>query len=161
MFASPLRGIHVFWMVFVFFAVVFGVDTFFIARAVGTFPGEQVKNSYVLGLDYNREVQSRARQARLGWTARAGLTRKQDLSLVLRIEDRGSAPVSGLYVTAEYHVPGEGGDEQIVVMREVAPGEYEAPIGRSSARRIDVLFFARRTASDAPEFEARKSLVIS
>src|SRR5690348_6965971 len=98
MFATPLRGIHVFWMVFLFFAVIIAVDAFFIMRAVNTFPGEQVKNSYVLGLDYNREVERHEAQARLGWTAQAGIDMEDGRSLILRIYDRDSAPLSGLSV---------------------------------------------------------------
>lgn len=161
MFATPLRGIHVFWMVFVFFAVIVGVDTFFIVRAVGTFPGEEVKNSYVLGLDYNREVERREKQADLGWSAQAGLQADAGNLLVLRIADRDQAPVSGLSVSATFHVRGQGNDERDVTLSEAAPGRYVAAISAPENSRIEVAFIARRGASDAPVFEASKSLVIS
>jgi hypothetical protein len=70
---KPLRGIDVFWWLAAFFIVTFAVDGYFIVRAVNTFPGEQVKNSYVLGLDFNQQVARRAAQAELGWTDEAGL----------------------------------------------------------------------------------------
>lgn len=161
MFATPLRGIHVFWMVFVFFAVIVGVDTFFIVRAVGTFPGEEVKNSYVLGLDYNREVERREKQASLGWSAQAGLQIDGGNLLVLQIADRDAAPVSGLTVSATYHVRGQGNDERDVDLHEAAPGRYVAAITAPGASRVEVAFTARRTSSDDPVFEANKSLVIS
>ena len=68
---KPLRGIDVFLWLAAFFVVTFAVDGYFIVRAVNTFPGEQVKNSYVLGLDFNQQVARRAAQAELGWTAEA------------------------------------------------------------------------------------------
>lgn len=161
MFAKPLRGIHVFWIVFVFFAVVVGVDSFFIVRAIGSFPGEEVKNSYVLGLDYNREVERREKQANLGWSARAGLQEVDSRLLVVSIADRASEPVSGLSVSATYHVKGQGNDEREVTLSETSPGRYEARIDAPDKSRIEVAFAARRDASAAPVFEATKSLVIS
>ena len=160
MFATPLRGIHVFWMVFVFFAVIVGVDTFFIVRAVGTFPGEEVKNSYVLGLDYNREVERREKQADLGWKAQAGVQVEGGTFIVLQIADRDAAPVSGLSVSATYHVRGLGNDGRDLVLHEAAPGRYVVAISTPGASRIDVAFTARRRGSDATLFEASKGLVI-
>lgn len=156
-----LRGIHVFWMVFLFFAVVVGVDSYFIVSAVSTFPGEQVKNSYVLGLDYNREVERSDRQARLGWKAEAGLQRDSGLSLVLRIKDLDAVPVSGLTVSAVWRVLGQGKDERVLVLREVSPGLYAAPIDLPSNTRIEVNFGAQRTHDDEVVFEAGKTLVVS
>lgn len=158
---KPLRGIHVFWMVFMFFAVVVGVDTYFIVGAVTTFPGEQVKNSYVLGLDYNREVERNERQARLGWTAEAGLQRDQGVSLVFRIKDSELAPVSGLAVSAAWHIRGQGNDQRDLVLHEVSPGQYQAVIDAPNAARIEVNFSAQRGAKGDVVFEARKDLVVS
>lgn len=158
---KPLRGIHVFWMVFAFFAVVIGVDTYFIVGAVTTFPGEQVKNSYVLGLDYNREVERNERQARLGWSATAGLKHEGELKIVIHIQDLDAQPVSGLAVSAAWHVLGQGRDERDLVLHEVKPGQYEAVIDAPGKSRIDVAFAAQRPRENGIVFEAAKTLVVS
>jgi nitrogen fixation protein FixH len=159
--AKPLRGIHVFWMVAAFFAAVISVDAYFIFGAITSFPGEQVKNSYVLGLDYNREVESRERQALLGWTAEAGLQQDDGLSLVLRLKGRDAEPVSGLVVSASYHVAGQGRGEYDAELIEGAPGQYAARIDVPANARIEVKFAARHTQGEAVVFEAGKTLVTS
>ncbi len=158
---KPLRGVHVFWMVFVFFAVVTAVDAAFIVGAVTSFPGEKVKNSYVLGLDYNREVERSERQARLGWTAEAGLQRPADLALVFRVKDLDEAPVTGLRVVAVWHISGQGNDQQDLALHESAPGQYEARIDAPDKARIEVSFSAQRERADVVVFEASKTLVVS
>ena len=159
--ARPLRGIHVFWMISAFFATFIAVDAYFIFGAVTTFPGEQVKNSYVLGLNYNREVESRERQAQLGWSAEAGLQRSDGLNLVFRLKDRDAGPVSGLNVSATWHVAGQGRGDYDVEMVESASGEYAARIDAPDNVRIEVTFSARYSHDQDAVFEAGKTLVTS
>jgi len=159
--ARPLRGIHVFWMVFAFFAVVIGVDAFFISRAVATFPGEQVKNSYVLGLDYNREVESRDRQAHLGWTAQAGVQVGNGRILAFHLTNRDGAPVTGLSVIATCHIIGASGGDQDLLLSETSAGTYAAPLAIRDEGRIELTFKARREPSGAIVFQAGKTLVLS
>jgi nitrogen fixation protein FixH len=157
--AKPIRGIHVLWMILVFFLVVIAVDTYFIVRAVATFPGEQVKNSYVLGLDYNREIEIRARQAELGWTAQAGIQTEGGQELVVRLADEAKAPLGGLDISAAYHVVGGDRKEQVIDLKEQRPGEYRAPFRQSSTKRIELSITARRHGSDEAIFRASKTLV--
>jgi nitrogen fixation protein FixH len=157
--AKPLRGIHVFWMIVAFFLLVIAVDTYFIVRAVATFPGEQVKNSYVLGLDYNREIESRARQSRLGWTAQAGIRAEEGPALVVRLADEAKAPLRGLEVSAAYHVIGADREEQSVDLTELRPGEYQAPFQVSSRSRVELSITARRRGDGETIFRAGKTLV--
>jgi nitrogen fixation protein FixH len=158
---KPLRGVHVFWMVFVFFALVIGADTLFIVRAVGTFPGEKVKNSYVLGLDYNREVESRARQEELGWSAEAGIEQGEKPTLVVRMANRSQEPVTGLDVFASYFIVGGGREERQVVLIEIRPGEYRGQIDAAASSRIEFNIGARRRGSDSTIFQAGKTAVVS
>lgn len=155
----PLRGIHVFWMIVVFFLLVIAVDTYFIVRAVATFPGEQVKKSYAMGLDYNRELERRARQVELGWTAEAGIRKEGESALVVRLADEHEAPVGGLDVSAAYHVVGAGREEKALSLVERQPGEYEAPLPVSSNSRIELSIVARQTGESVPVFQAGKTLV--
>ena len=105
--AKPIRGIHVFWWIASFFALVIAADTYFVVRAVGTFPGEQVKNSYVLGLDYNHQLARREAQLKLGWTAEAGLVGGEDPMLLVRCNS-DAGPLTGLTGHVDLILPGRG-----------------------------------------------------
>lgn len=159
--SKPLRGVHVFWMVFAFFAVILASDVLFIVNAVRSFPGEQVKNSYVLGLAYNDEAAFRARQAKLGWTAQAGVQNEGGAILVVRLAKADQSPLGGLSVAAGYHVAGTGGDVLQLALIERNPGEYAAPFPVAAPAKIDLTIQARHDAGGEPVFEAVKSLVIS
>jgi len=148
-------------MVFAFFFVVVGVDTLFIVRAVGTFPDEQVKNSYVLGLDYNSEVARREAQKRLGWTAQAGLAPQDGGTVVVRISSADQKPVTDLDLSVHLHAFGQGGDGQDVRLSERAPGEYVAKARVAGAARIELEVKARKPGADDVVFEASKTVVIS
>lgn len=154
-----IRGIHVFWMIFGFFTVVIGVDVFFITRAIGTFPGEQVKNSYVLGLNYNREVERREQQADLGWSVKAGVPTGNDAIFMAQFADRAGQPVTGLVVSTTYFSAGAGNAESEIELREGRPGEYSAAVSLS-AQRADFQIRARRVVSGPVVFEAAKAVVL-
>ena len=155
-----LRGVHVLWMVVGFFALIIGADTYFIIRAVNTFPGEQVRNSYVLGLDYNREIEERARQTELGWTAEAGIVDKGKAELVVRFADREQSPVTGLHVEASYFLAGGGRAEHRLALDEGAPGEYRAYLDEAHAGRAEFKIAAARGEDTATLFSASKVAVI-
>jgi len=155
---KPLRGIHVFWWLAAFFVVTFAVNGYFIVRAVNTFPGEQVKNSYVLGLDFNRQVARRAAQAELGWTAEAGLVGGLDATLLVRLASSSGA-VSGLSVEVKAVLPGRG--VMMLNLIERAPGEYVVRFPTDGARRVDIEITATRAGESVQVFEAFKSLEIA
>lgn len=155
MISKPVRGIHVFWAIAAFFAVMVAVQVIFVVRAVATFPGEDVPNAYVLGLDYNGTLERRSEQQRLGWDAEAGV---QDGSLVVRIEDSARNAVTGLGVTVGVRRVGKAGEGEIFTLNETTPGEYVTELEASG--RISLAIEARRKGRDQLEFEATKTLVI-
>lgn len=155
-----LRGIHVLWMVLGFFALIIGADTYFIIRAINTFPGEQVKNSYVLGLDYNREIEERNRQAELGWTAEAGIVDNGKTEFVVRFADREQSPVTGLHVEASYFLAGGGRAEHKLTLDEGSPGEYRVDLDESHAGRAEFKIAAGRGGDAGTLFSASKIAVI-
>jgi len=159
--AKGLRGIHVFWMVFIFFALVAAADTLFIVNAVRSFPGEQVKNSYVLGLDYNREVERRDRQRALGWRAEAGIVQAGGQHLLVRLTSSAAEPVSGLAVSVQVFTAAAGGVDETIALEEREPGSYIAPILLPSGAHVEMRISALRSGEAAPAFEAVKTLVIS
>jgi nitrogen fixation protein FixH len=158
--AKALRGVHVLWMLIAFFALVIAVDAFFIARAVATFPGEQVKNSYVLGLDYNREVERRERQRDLGWRAEAGIASEAGQSLVVRLRSRADEPVSGLNMSARVFSAAAAGVDEKIDLQERSPGEYVAPVSLPAKARVEIAVSALRAGEAAPIFETTKTLVV-
>jgi nitrogen fixation protein FixH len=155
---KPIRGVHVFWGIFSFFALVIAADTFFVVRAVGTFPGEQVKNSYVLGLDYNHQLERREAQLKRGWTAEAGLLGGVDPTLLVRLRS-ASGPVTGLSVEVDMIMPGRGA--QSVVLGERAPGEYSGAVAMNGAHRVEIEITAREPGGTTPVFEASKILKVA
>lgn len=158
--ARVLRGIHVFWWVAGFFAVTIALDAMFVFWAVQSFPGEQVKNSYVLGLDYNREVARREAQRELGWSAEVGISDEGSHMLVVRVKNSAAAPVVGLRLAANVHVAGNRDDGQVTLMERTA-GEYVVPVDVARGARLDVAISASRAGSDAVVFEAAKKLEVS
>ena len=82
-----------------FFGVMFAVNGVFLYHAITSFPGEDVKKSYVQGLNYNDTLAARAAQAELGWTAEAGL--QDGELLVFRLRDADGAPLSNYAVIGE------------------------------------------------------------
>ena len=91
----PLTGKHVLAITLVAFGVIIGVNVLMAVKAVGTFPGLEVANSYVASQDFDRE---RAAQAALDWTVTPDY---DDKELVLAIRDRqgNPAPIKDLQVT--------------------------------------------------------------
>ena len=156
---TGITGKHVLFGMIGFFAVVIAVDATFITLAVQSHPGEEVKNSYVLGLDYNRELERRAEQAELGWTAQAGLT--EEHLFVVRISQADGAPMSGLTVSARMHVAGQQEEGQAIELTERAPGEYAAAASVSAPAKIEAAISVKRKADGPDVFEANKTLVLS
>ena len=85
--AAPLTGRKVFLIAASAFAVILGVNVLMAVKAIGTFPGLEVKNSYVASQTFDAE---RAAQKALGWT----LTETLDAGeLRLAFRDRDGLPV--------------------------------------------------------------------
>lgn len=76
------------------FAVVIGVNLTLAYKAIATFPGLEVRNSYVASQTFDVE---RAAQQRMGWTLASDYGGGQ-LRLTFRDADGRPAPVQGLEV---------------------------------------------------------------
>ncbi len=157
--AKEFRGIHLLYWLSGLFAVMLAVNAVFLFWALRSFPGEQVKNSYVLGLDYNSEVARRRQQEALGWTAEVGLSDEADSRLIVRILGPDQAPLTGLAVLASTHVAGEASATSIE-LSEGAPGEYAARIEAPGGARVETQVTARRRSEETAVFKADKTLVM-
>lgn len=153
-----LRGIHVLFWLLGLFSVMIAVNTVFVFWALKSFPGEQVKNSYVLGLDYNREVERRREQEKLGWTSEVGLAPADGAHLVVRMLAADQTPITGLSVSTSVHVAGEARAET-VELTEALPGEYIATLNAPAKARLELNISARRADAANAIFTASKTLV--
>lgn len=82
-----LTGRKVFAITASAFAVIIGVNILLAVNAVRTFPGLEVRNSYVASQTFDRD---RAAQEALGWTAQSRVEAGQ---LILELTDISGTPV--------------------------------------------------------------------
>ena len=151
-----IRGFHVFLAIGVFFGLMIALEAFFVFRAITTFPGEDVRNSYVMGLDFNTTLARREEQRRIGWNVEAGV---DDASrLIVRIADSERAPVGGLDVTVSVHRMGRAEEGATLSLNERSAGEYVTLLGTTG--RVRLAIEARRAGESGAVFEASKTLVI-
>lgn len=155
---KELKGWHVLLIMLGFFGVMFAVNGVFLYHAITSFPGEDVKKSYVQGLNYNDTLASRAAQAELGWTAEAGL---QDETLIFRLWDAEGAALSNYTVIGELRRTATRDGDQAIIYTSQADGEYIADAGALApgqwALRINVLDPAAETVL----FNVTKTIFVS
>lgn len=87
--AREINGWHVFTMFVIGFGIIIAVNLTLAFNAVRTFPGLEVKNSYVASQSFDRD---RAAQLALGWDVSARVT-GNELTLRFDKKGRGVAPV--------------------------------------------------------------------
>lgn len=147
---SELTGRRVLAVVMAFFGVIIGVNVILAQRAVGTFPGLEVKNSYVASQTFDRE---RAAQKALGWTLAPEYDRTaRELRLTFADADGLPAPVADLQVLVgratearEDKTPGFARRAGVHVANvDLGPGKWmmqvraHAPDGTLFHQRIDL-----------------------
>ena len=86
---TEIRGVHVLGIFVVAFGIIIAVNLTLAINAVRSFPGLEVKNSYVASQSFEAD---RAAQVALGWTVAAWLDEGQ-LHLLVRDGERPIAPV--------------------------------------------------------------------
>ena len=92
---TEIRGIHVLGIFVVAFGIIIAVNLTLAINAVRSFPGLEVKNSYVASQSFEAD---RAAQVALGWTIAAWL---DDGRLHLQVLD-GGKPISPVIETATF-----------------------------------------------------------
>ncbi|WP_288949271.1 FixH family protein [uncultured Paracoccus sp.] len=90
-----LTGRHVLLITLGAFGIIIAVNVFMAVKAVGTFPGLEVKNSYVASQRFDRD---RNAQEALNWTVTPDYDGRE-MVLVIRDGQGNPAPVSTLEVT--------------------------------------------------------------
>ncbi|MEO1553268.1 MAG: FixH family protein [Pseudomonadota bacterium] len=118
---DKLKGWHVLLIMLGFFGIMFAVNGIFLYHAITSFPGEDVKKSYVQGLNYNDTLAQRAAQAELGWSAEAGWL---DGQLIFRLRDQTGAAISNMAVMGEARRHATRSEDQSFVFNARSGGEY-------------------------------------
>ena len=155
--SGKLTGWHVFWIMLGFFGLMFTVNGIFLYHAITSFPGEDVKKSYLQGLDYNSTLEAKAAQEMLGWTAAAGL---EDKTLVFNLVDASGEPVSARLVSVQLRHPGNTAYDEDIVLEPYASGDYVASVSGLPAGRWDARFQVFDQTGEDIVFRASKRIVI-
>lgn len=128
-----LRGVHVLALMLAFFGLVIAVNVVFAVVAVRSFPGEDVRRSYLQGLHYNDTLAERRAQAALGWQAATALVAADaGAALEIRLAARDGAPVNA-DIAGELQRPTDARLDRALVFTQIAPGVYRAEIGALEA----------------------------
>lgn len=149
----PFRGWHALLWFLGFFGFMFIVNGIFLWAAITSFPGEDVKKSYLTGLDYNREVARRALQAERGWRAEIGLIEGAagaELHTRLLKEDGTALPVFA--TTATLRHPTDTALDRALELVALGGGEYSTPLGNIAPGIWNVVI----TADVDPETEGHE-----
>lgn len=116
-------------MMILSFGVITGVNGIFIYEALSTFDGIEADDAYQRGRAYNKDLAAMEAQKALGWNAEvSGPVNAANgaTHLSARFVDKQGAPLTGLKVNATFFRPVMVGADQTELMRETAPGQYEA-----------------------------------
>lgn len=119
---KPLTGHKVLAIFVGAFGLIIAVNLFLAYSAVRSFPGLEVKNSYVASQSFDAD---RAAQEALGWEASASLGTGGVLRIA--IKDRSGLPAALDSLTATIGRPTERGDDQVLVL-EPGRSSYDAAV---------------------------------
>ena len=119
--AAPITGRKVFLMFIAFFGVIIAVNLFMAYMAVGTFPGMDVKNSYVASQTFDDDRES---QMALGWTVTVTY---QTGELQVAVVDKTGQPADVAKLNALVGRPTHVRDDQTPEFQQ-RQGVFKAPV---------------------------------
>lgn len=122
-----IKGKHVLIAMLVFFGGVIAVNALFITLALNSFPGEDVRRSYLQGLHYNETLRERAQQAALGWRASAAIA-EDGASLIIVLRDHEHRPVEHAQLQAQLRRPAESASDEALAFTPMGDGRYRAAL---------------------------------
>lgn len=148
-----LRGWHVLSALVAFFGLVIAVNVAFAVVAVESFPGEDVRRSYLQGIHYNDVLAERRSQAELGWSASAGFAgAPQNVAIEVRLRDRAEA-LDGAALQGSLQWPTNAALDRSVAFVAAGDGLYRAQLGDLAPGRWRLRARAERD-SEALDFES-------
>lgn len=123
-----LRGVHVLWSMIAFFAAIIAINVAFTIAAIDTFPGEDVRRSYLQGLQYNQTLAERRAESALGW--RAIVSFEPDAAqptLIVQLADSSGAPIVAK-LEGVLRRPVDARFDQTLQFERQADGSYRAAL---------------------------------
>lgn len=156
-----LRGWHVLASMLGFFAIIIAVNGAFIAAAIGSFPGEDVRRSYLQGLRYNDTLAERRAQAALGWRATAAFGAEPgSASVEVNLRDGAGVPIEGARIEGALERPTAATFDHQLHFTPAGAGRYVARIDALEAGRWRLRARAERS-DGARDFEAELTWPVS
>jgi len=152
--AKQWTGKHVAWAVVVFFGVIFAANIAMVTLGVRSFPGEDTKQSYQQGIEFNKTIAERNAQSALGWSADITV---QENTIALHLKDRASQTIKGLRVTGVLKHPAETDKDIALKFAEAANGSYIAPIDKALLGKQWLLLTSAQQA-DGTKFDTRNEI---
>jgi nitrogen fixation protein FixH len=153
-----LKGWHVLLIMLAFFGVMFAVNGVFLYHAITSFPGEDVKKSYVQGLNYNATLADRAVQSELGWTAEAGLA---DNAVIFRLNDADGQALTGHVVVGELRRLATGREDRSLVFQARGNGDYASDVSALGAGQWRLQVRVYDADRQTLIFQSDKTLIVS
>lgn len=154
---KELKGWHVLLWILGFFGLMFAVNGVFLFNAITSFPGEDVKKSYMQGLNYNDTLAARAAQKALGWEAAIGVESDQ---LLVAMYDATGAPLSNLKVEGTIGRRSTTKDDAALSFAPIGEGMYAVSVESLGRGLWGVDIVATRFDDEAVKFEATQSLIL-
>ncbi|MBT3305036.1 MAG: FixH family protein [Alphaproteobacteria bacterium] len=157
----PFTGRMALIWVLAFFGVVFAANGALVFFALDSWPGLMTDKAYEEGVAYNQTLDAQAAQARLGWSSTVAFESRGPGTgfLEIRLKDRDNTPVSGVAVRAHFRRPVREGFDVSVILNEIAPGHYGAPVTVSLAGRWYATIKARR--KDETVYRMRHEVMVT
>jgi len=155
-----LKGWHVLVMILAFFGVTIGVNTIFVSYALSTFAGEDVKQPYQKGLEYNQKLAGKEAQAALGWQATIAARREKngESVFVLRLVNAEKQPLSALDVDLRLRHPSNAYLDRSLKLLPLGDGVYEARVADLKRGQWDLIAATR--SSENVGFQATRRVVL-
>ncbi|MBU6338969.1 MAG: FixH family protein [Rickettsiales bacterium] len=99
------------YLFFIFFAVVFTVDAYFIYISKKTWRGVTKENSYQAGVNYNQTLAEEKKQQDLGWKVAASFNNlgKREGVLLINLQDKNSQIIKDAEISVELKRPVQEG----------------------------------------------------
>ncbi len=114
---------------FVFFAVIFAVDAYYVYISKKTWRGVITEDSYRKGLDYNEVVADAKKQEELGWNLKISYKnlKNKNGELEILLVDKNNNRISDVLVTANFKRPTQEGQDFSQELKFI-DGKYFAKI---------------------------------
>lgn len=148
-------GKHVLAAVVIFFGVIIIVNIAMVTLGVRSFPGEDTKQSYRMGIEYNQTIAKRNAQIATGWNA--DITIKDKNAIVLKITDRSDMVIRGLRVTGSLKHLAETDKDFALKFAQAADGTYIASIDKTLLGKQWVLTTSAQQ-TDGTIFDTRNEI---